>query len=62
MTIINQLTESEVIPAICDGIKVIRVNLDKMVTCELANKSINTIRNDFGKADYVYFIVTEEAE
>ena len=59
MKAIKQLNESEVIPAICNDIKVIRVNLDKMVACELGNKAINTIRNDFEKADYIYFTVEE---
>ena len=56
---IKQLKESEVIPAICDGLKVVRVNLDKMVACDLARKSITTIRYDLGNEDYIYFIVEE---
>ena len=56
---IKQLNESEVIPAICDGLKVVRVNLDKMTVCDLASKSITTIRNDLGNVSYIYFIVEE---
>ena len=56
---IKQLKESEVIPAICDGLKVVRVNLDKMVACDLASKSIKTIRDNLENSDYVYFIVEE---
>lgn len=56
---IKQLNESEVIPAICDGLKVVRVNLDKMVACDLASKSIKTIRDNLDNSDYVYFIVEE---
>ena len=56
---IKQLNESEVIPAICDGLKVVRVNLDKKVACDLASKSINTIRNDLDNEDYIYFVAEE---
>lgn len=56
---IKQLNESEVIPAICDGLKVVRVNLDKMLVCDLASKSITSIRNDLDKANYIYFNVEE---
>jgi len=56
---IKQLNESEVIPAICDGLKVVRVNLNKIVACNLASKPIATIRNDLGDADYIYFTVEE---
>ena len=56
---IKQITEDEVIQAIVDNELVVRVNLDKMVVCDLANKAVSTIRNDFSKADYVYFIVEE---
>lgn len=59
MSIIKQLKESEVIQAIVDDKDVIRVNLDNMKSCNLASKSIATIRKDFGNADYVYFIVEE---
>lgn len=56
---IKQLNESKVIPAICDGLKVVRVNIDKMVACDLASKSITTIRNDLDNANYIYFTVEE---
>lgn len=56
---IKQLNESEVIPAICNGLKVVRVNLDKMVACDLASKSIKIIRDNLENSDYVYFIVEE---
>ena len=56
---IKQLKEDEVIQALVNNELVVRVNLDKMVACDLANKSISTIRNDFGKADYIYFVVEE---
>ena len=56
---IKQLKESEVIPAICDGLKVVRVNLDKMVACDLANKSITMIRNDLDNEDFIYFVAEE---
>lgn len=59
MKTIKQLKESEVIQAIVDGRTVVRVNLDKMVACDLANKSVNTIRRDFGSANYVYFIAED---
>lgn len=59
MSKIKQLKESEVIQAIVDDKKVVRVNLDNMKACNLASKSIATIRNDFNNADYVYFIVEE---
>lgn len=60
MVKIRQLNESEIIPAICENIKIIRVNLDKMIACDLADKSVNTIRKDFSRADYIYFTVEEE--
>jgi hypothetical protein len=56
-TNIKQITEEEVIPAIVNNDLVVRVNLDKMVCCDLARKSIATIRNDFDKANYIYFVV-----
>ena len=59
MKTIKQLKESEVIQAIVDGRIVVRVNLDKMVACDLGDKTINTIRRDFGSANYVYFIIEE---
>lgn len=61
MSIIKQLKESEVIQAIVDDKDVIRVNLDNMKLCNLASKSIATIRNDFGSVDYIYFIVERGA-
>lgn len=54
---IRQIDESEVIQAIVDDELVVRVNLDKMVACNLGSKAVNTIRHDFGNANYVYFIV-----
>ena len=59
MKTIKQLKESEVIQAMVDGHIVIRVNIDKMVACDLANKTINTIYNDFGSDKYVYFIAED---
>ena len=56
---IRQLDESEVISAICNDVEVIRVNLDKMVVWNLANHSINTIRKDLAKTDYIYFVIEE---
>nr|DAF01842.1 MAG TPA: hypothetical protein [Caudoviricetes sp.] len=57
---IKQLNESEVISAICYGLKVVRVNIDKMVACDLASKSVKVIRNDLDNANYIYFTVEEE--
>ena len=59
---IVQLTEDQVIPCIVDNKTVFRANLDAMKICDLASKSIATIRNDFGKARYVYFVVEGENE
>lgn len=56
---IKQISEEEVIQAIVNNDLVVRVNLDKAVACNLVNKAVSTIRKDFGKADYVYFIVEE---
>ena len=60
--IIKQLDESEVIQAIVDDKRVIRVNLDDMKACNLASKSIATIRNDFNCTKYVYFVVEEAGD
>ena len=59
---IVQITEDEVIQSIVDNKTVYRANLDSMKICDLACKSIATIRNDFGKARYVYFIMEVENE
>lgn len=56
---IKQLNESEVMRAICDGVTVVRVNLDEMESCDLAWESIGTIRNDLDNAKYIYFTVEE---
>lgn len=56
---IKQLNESEVIPAICDGLIVVRVDLDEMESCDLTWESIGTIRNGLDNADYIYFTVEE---
>lgn len=59
MAKIRQLEKSEVIPAICNNVEVIRVNINKMIACDLRSKTINTILNDFEKADYIYFTLEE---
>ena len=55
----RQLEESEVVPAICEGITVIRVNLNTNVACDLCKRSVNGIRKEFGNADFIYFTVKE---
>ena len=58
-TIFKQIKETEVIPAIVEDKKVVRVNLNLMKICNLATKSIEAIRKGFDSNDYVYFIVEE---
>lgn len=59
---IRELSRSEVIPAIVNNETVLRINLDKMIVCNLENKSISTIRNDFKKDCYLYLIVEDWRE
>ena len=59
---IKQITEDEVIPCIVDNKTVFRANLDRLTMCDLSSKSVATIRNDFGKARFVYFVVEGENE
>ena len=59
---IVQITEKEVIPCIVDNKTVYRVNLDRLTMCDLASKTINTIRNDFGNAHFVYFVMEGKNE
>ena len=56
---IKQIKNSEVIPAITLYDHVFRVNLEKMAVCDLCEKSINCIRRDLDKPEYIYFIVEE---
>lgn len=56
---IKQIDSKEVIPAIVLYNHVFRVNLDKMAVCDLCDKSINCIRRDLDKPEYIYFIVEE---
>ena len=57
-----QITEEEVIPSIVNDKTVYRVNLDRVTVIDLSNKSVNQIRNDFGNANFVYFIMEDENE
>ena len=59
---IRELNKSEVIPAIVNNETVLRINLEKMLVCNLENKSISTIRNDFKKDCYLYLIVEDWRE
>ena len=59
---IVQITEEQVIPCIVENKTVFRANLDRLTMCDLASKSIATIRNDFGKSRFVYFVVEGENE
>ena len=52
-----QITEEEVIPCLVDNKTVYRVNLDRVTIIDLSNKSVNNIRNDFGKGAFIYFIM-----
>lgn len=53
---IKQLKSSEVLEAIVDNKKVIRINLDTETACDLSNKSINVIRRELDKDCYVYIV------
>ena len=57
---IRQISTDEVIQAIVDNEKVLRINYDNMKVCDLASKSVSTIRNDFEKDGYIYVIVEGE--
>lgn len=59
---IRELTKSEVFPALMDNESVLRINLEKMIVCDLENKSISTIRNDLKKDCYIYLVVEEWRE
>ena len=59
---IVQITEEEVIPCIVDNKTVFRADLTKLTMCDLASKSVNQIRKDFGNARFVYFVVEGENE
>lgn len=53
---IKQLKSSEVLGAIVDDKKVIRINLNTAIACDLSNKSINVIRRELDKDCYVYIV------
>jgi hypothetical protein len=56
---IIQVEAKDVLSNIVDGKKVFRINLEKTIVCDLCEKSINCIRRDLDKPEYIYFIVEE---
>lgn len=57
---IKQLKASEVLGAIVNNERVIRINLDTETACDLSNKSINVIKRELEKDCFVYIV--EEVE
>lgn len=56
---VRQVDVKNVLANLMYGHKVFRVNLEKMAVCDLCDKSINCIRRDLDKPEYIYFIVEE---
>lgn len=59
---IKQLKASEVLEAIVNDKKVIRINIDTETACDLSNKSINVIKKELAKDCFVYISVEGENE
>ena len=59
---IKQLKSSEVLGAIVDNKRVIRINLDTETACDLLNRSINLIKRELEKDCFVYIVEEGENE
>lgn len=59
---IIQVEPKNVIPLLCEGVIVYRINLEQEMVTNLDDKQLRVIRRDLDKDIYLYFIVDEEAE
>lgn len=59
---IKQLKASEVLGAIVNDKRVIRVNLDSAGACNISKKSIESIKKDLENDSYIYIVEEVENE
>ena len=57
---IKQLKASEVLEAIVNDKRVIRVNLNTAGACDISGKSVNVIKKDLEKDSFIYIVEVGE--
>ena len=57
---IKEVNKSDVLRLLVDGVKVFRINTNNLSVADIEDKSINVIKRDLEKDEYIYFILDND--